>query len=185
MKWNVRMKEKETQQQPQPYDSISFIAWSNVFEPLSVYVCMSVCVFICKRKCKGQTYHPNRSLQSHVCSVRAIQIYKYIHIGMKSEQMSDRLSFRNTYVRSYCMYYITQYIRIASILMPLYSVMNSLQSLCHFKQFQWFSSRWWCCSTTLWLEDFDIEKSDDFTSFFLLVIFHIIFSLEAINLLYL
>lgn len=41
---------------------------------------------------------------------------------------------------------------------------------CHFKRFQWFSSQRWCCST-LWLEDFDIEKSDDFTFFRLFLIF--------------
>lgn len=50
---------------------------------------------------------------------------------------------------------------------------------CHFKRFQWFSSRRWCCST-LWLEDFDIEKSDDFT-FFRCYSISISLHLEAIN----
>lgn len=53
---------------------------------------------------------------------------------------------------------------------------------CHFKRFQWFSSRRWCCST-LWLEDFDIEKSDDFT-FFRCYSISISLHLEAINSLY-
>lgn len=46
--------------------------------------------------------------------------------------------------------------------MVLCSESISRMNFCHFKRFQWFSIRRWCCST-LWLEDFDIKKSDDFT----------------------
>lgn len=118
MKRNARKKENETQQQPQPYDSISFIAWSNVFGSLSRYAR----VYAEKKECKDQTHQPNRStITRMLCENIHTNTYSYTHtyIRIQSEQMSERLRFRNTYACTE--HTILQYMCIASFLLPLHS----------------------------------------------------------------